>query len=95
MGEFQQREIGFGSLSERLDTTTAAGPMTFHIFDALAVFERGLIQERTVAGLEAARARGCTADDPAASRTHEVAAWRRCESRTGAMPAVAAALGVS
>ena len=43
MGEFQQREIGFGSLSEGLDTTTAAGPMTFHIFDALAGFERGLI----------------------------------------------------
>jgi DNA invertase Pin-like site-specific DNA recombinase len=50
--------VGFVSLSEHIDTTTAAGTFTFHLFGALAEFERNTIRERTVAGLQAARARG-------------------------------------
>lgn len=50
--------VGFVSLSEHIDTTTAAGKFTFHLFGALAEFERNTVRERTVAGLEAARARG-------------------------------------
>ena len=50
--------IGFRSLQESIDTTTAGGKLVFHIFGALAEFERGLIRERTKAGLDAARARG-------------------------------------
>ena len=50
--------MGLRSLHEALDTTTPSGKLTFHIFGALAEFERQLIQERTQAGLRVARARG-------------------------------------
>lgn len=50
--------IGFKSLQESIDTTTSSGKLVFHIFAALAEFERNLIRERTNAGLAAARARG-------------------------------------
>lgn len=53
-----KRECGFRSLTEAIDTTTAGGRLIFHIFGALAEFERNIIRERTLAGLEAARARG-------------------------------------
>jgi DNA invertase Pin-like site-specific DNA recombinase len=54
----QERGIGFRSLQERIDTTTSGGKLVFHVFGALAEFERDLIRERTQAGLTAARARG-------------------------------------
>src|SRR2546428_3683225 len=54
----EQERIGLRSLHEALDTTTPSGKLTFHIFGALAEFERQLIQERTQAGLRVARARG-------------------------------------
>jgi DNA invertase Pin-like site-specific DNA recombinase len=50
--------IAFKSLTERIDTASATGKLVFHIFGALAEFERNLIKERTLAGLSAARARG-------------------------------------
>lgn len=50
--------IGFCSLTEAIDTTTAGGKLVFHIFGALAEFERSIIRERTPAGLDAAKARG-------------------------------------
>ncbi len=50
--------IGFKSLQENIDTTTSGGKLIFHIFGALAEFEREVIKERTNAGLQAARARG-------------------------------------
>ena len=52
------REVGFQSIKENIDTTSAGGRLIFHIFGALAEFEHALIRERTKAGLEAARARG-------------------------------------
>src|SRR5512142_631170 len=54
----QERGIGFRSLQEQIDTTTSGGKLVFHVFGALAEFERDLIRERTQAGLAAARARG-------------------------------------
>src|SRR5436853_1979141 len=56
--ELHKRECGFRSLTEAIDTTTAGGRLIFHIFGALAEFERSIIRERTKAGLDAARARG-------------------------------------
>jgi DNA invertase Pin-like site-specific DNA recombinase len=58
MGELQRRGVGFRSLRESLDTTTPAGKLVFHVFASLAEFERAIVRERTVAGLEAARVRG-------------------------------------
>ncbi|MDQ6603527.1 MAG: recombinase family protein, partial [Chloroflexota bacterium] len=53
-----ERGIGFKSLTEQIDTTTSGGKLIFHVFGALAEFERDVIRERTQAGLAAARARG-------------------------------------
>jgi DNA invertase Pin-like site-specific DNA recombinase len=56
--KLNNREIGFKSITESIDTTTSGGKLIFHIFGALAEFERDIIRERTQAGLTAARARG-------------------------------------
>jgi len=58
VGNLEHREIGFKSLTESIDTTSPSGKLVFHLFGALAEFERNLIVERTKAGLAAARARG-------------------------------------
>jgi DNA invertase Pin-like site-specific DNA recombinase len=54
----RERGVAFRSLTENIDTSTAAGELIFHIFGSLAQFERSLIRERTMAGLEASRLRG-------------------------------------
>ena len=56
--DLSDKGIGFKSLQENIDTTTSGGKLIFHIFGALAEFEREVIKERTIAGLQAARARG-------------------------------------
>jgi len=62
----EDRGVGFRSLQESIDTTTPGGRLVFHIFGSLAEFERDLIQERTRAGLDAARARGRKGGRPTA-----------------------------
>ena len=58
IAQLAEHGIGFKSLTEQIDTTTSGGKLVFHVFGALAEFERDLIRERTQAGLAAARARG-------------------------------------
>ena len=72
----EARKVGFRSLTEAIDTTTSGGRLVFHIFAALAEFERSIIRERTMAGLAVAKERGARpgrkpsldADDLAAAR---------------------------
>lgn len=58
ISQLNERNIGFKSVQENIDTTTSGGKLVFHLFGSLAEFERDLIRERTMAGLQAARARG-------------------------------------
>jgi DNA invertase Pin-like site-specific DNA recombinase len=58
--DLQRRGVGFRSLQESIDTTSSVGKFQFHVFSALAEFERDLIRDRTMAGLRSARARGRT-----------------------------------
>lgn len=58
VGDLEEKGISLKSLTESIDTGTNGGKLIFHIFGALAEFERNLIRERTLAGLKAARARG-------------------------------------
>lgn len=60
----RERQVGFRCLTEAIDTTTAMGEFQFHVFGALAQYERSLIQERVNAGLAAARRRGRTGGRP-------------------------------
>ena len=62
--DLDKRQVGFKSITENIDTTTSGGKLIFHIFGALAEFERDIIKERTQAGLNAARARGRTGGRP-------------------------------
>ncbi|WP_373543913.1 recombinase family protein [Chamaesiphon sp.] len=62
----KERGIGLKSIQESIDTTTSGGQLIFHMFGALAEFERNLIRERVNAGLVAARARGRTGGRPKA-----------------------------
>lgn len=58
VNQLEERGVGLKSLHEAIDTSSSSGKLIFHIFGALAEFERNLIRERTQAGLQAARARG-------------------------------------
>lgn len=60
VGDLESRGIAFESITEKIETGSATGKLVFHVFAALAEFERNLIRERTYAGLTAARARGRT-----------------------------------
>lgn len=71
------RGVALRSLTEQIDTASAGGRLIFHIFGALAEFERALISERTLAGLEAARARGRVGGRPPAMNPRKFAVGRR------------------
>lgn len=68
--------VGFRSLTEAIDTTTPGGKLVFHVFGALAEFERSIIRERTRAGLDAARARGRKGGRPPKLREDNLRAAR-------------------
>ena len=75
--EPEEHGIGFRSLTEQMDTTTPQGEFLFHVFGALAQFERALIQERVQAGLAAARRRGRRGGRPVARRAEKLSAVDR------------------
>ena len=91
-----EREIGFRSLQEAIDTTTPGGKLVFHVFAALAEFERDLIRERTSAGLAAARARGRRGGRPSVLSGHKLkVAQEMYGSGEYTVAAIAQTLGVS
>ena len=96
VGDLQKRGIGLKVLTGDVDTTTTTGRLVFGIFATLADFERGLIQERTMAGLAAARARGRAGGRPRVMTKQKLkAAMALMADRENAARDVAAQLGVS
>jgi len=94
--DLAEKEVGFRSLSESIDTTTANGRLFFSIMGALAEFERDLIRERTMAGLAAARARGRVGGRPPTMTPEKIAVARQMyDSREHTVEAIAKTLGVS
>lgn len=90
-----QREVGFISLSENIDTTTAGGRLVFHLMGAIAEFERALIVERTRAGVEAAKKRGKHLGRPISLSGSQVRHARALVESGESPGSVAASLGVS
>ena len=94
--ELGAKGVGLRSLTEHIDTTTAGGKLVFHIFGALADFERELIRERTMAGLAAARARGRVGGRPSKMTPEKVKIAREMYvSREYTVEAIAETIGVS
>ena len=92
--DLQQRDVDFRSLTEGFDTTSPGGRLVFHVFGAVAEFERSLIQERTRAGLEAARKQGRTGWRPTVMTPDRIRVAREMRARGDTIRAIAAALGV-
>ena len=91
-----ERQIGFRSLTEAIDTTTSGGRLVFHLFAALAEFERSIIRERTNAGLKAAIARGRKGGrPPSLSKADHAAALAMLRDGTIPVAEVARRLGCS
>ncbi len=80
-----ERGVGFRSVTEAIDTTTAGGRLVFHLFGALAEFERQLIRDRTLAGLAAARARGRVGGRPRAMTEPKLRLARAMRAQTPPM----------
>lgn len=96
VGDLQGRGVGFRSIHEAIDTTTSAGRLTFHVFGALAEFERDLIIDRTKAGLAAARARGAKPGRKPALSPDQVGVVRQMHSSgQHTVEAIAKVVGVS
>ena len=92
----QGRKVGFRSLQESIDTTTSGGKLIFHVFGALAEFERDLIRERTQAGLQAARARGRRGGRPRSLDATKLAQARSLhKDPANTIAAICATLGIS
>ncbi len=91
-----ERQVGFKSLNDNIDTTTATGRLVFHIFAALAEYERALTVDRTRAGLAAARERGARPGRKPSLTSNQVAVVRAMHtSGEHTVSAIAAVVGVS
>ena len=95
VGMLEERGVALVSLQESIDTSTATGRLVFHVFGALAQFERELLRERTMAGLEAARARGRHGGRPRVMTPEKAAVARQMlDSGEYSMATIASTLGV-
>ena len=94
VNELRERGIAFRSLTEQMDTATPQGEFLFHVFGALAQFERSLTQERVIAGLAAARRRGRRGGRPAAIDAEKLTAIVAALDGGSTKAAVCRAFGV-
>ncbi len=96
VANLEQRKINFESLTEKIETSSPSARLVFHVFAALAEFERNLIRERTVAGLKSARARGRKGGRPSKLCLKEIRTIRGL-LKTADMPVaeIAARFGVA
>ena len=92
---FQERNVGFQSIQENIDTTTASGKLFLHIFGALAEFERELIRERTLAGLKSAANRGRKGGRPRAMDEKKIEQARALHRSKIAISEICRTLGIS
>jgi len=91
-----EQNIGFISLTEDINTTTAGGRLVFHVFGALAEYERALIGERTRFGLANAKSKGIRLGRPAVMTDDQIEMTKKLKSAGGhSMQAIADQLGVS
>jgi DNA invertase Pin-like site-specific DNA recombinase len=95
VAELGERDIGFASLTEAIDTTTPAGRLLFGVLASLAAFERDLIRERTMAGLAAARARGKVGGRPSTMTPDKLEVARRMIAEGKSKAVVATTIGVA
>lgn len=93
--DLKARGVAFASVTEQIDTSTANGELIFHIFGALASFDRQLLRERTNAGLAAARERGKVGGRPPALSTTKKREATRMRNQGSAIGDIADVLGVS
>jgi DNA invertase Pin-like site-specific DNA recombinase len=93
--DLHARKVGFRSLQESLDTTTSGGKLVFHVFGALAEFERDILRERTQAGLVAARARGRKGGRPRVLDEKKTALARSLHQQGTATAIICATLRIS
>ena len=96
VNQLREMDVGFRSLQESIDTTTSGGKLIFHMFGALAEFERDVIRERTQAGLRAARARGRQGGRPRALDDTKLAMVRAMYEERKLLPdEIFKAMGIS
>jgi DNA invertase Pin-like site-specific DNA recombinase len=93
--DLRERGVHFRSLQEQLDTATSGGKLIFHVFGALAEFERDLVRERTMAGLAAARARGRQGGRPGLSAEKVRQLRTLAADKQNRIPEICKTLGIS
>ena len=95
VSDLKARDVGFQSLNETIDTTTANGELIFHLFASMAQFERSLIVERTQAGLVAAKKRGARLGRPPALKSAQINHAKKLIESGERPSVVAGTLGVN
>lgn len=95
VAQIETGKAGFRSLAEDIDTTTPAGRLIFHVFASIAQFERERIRERTMEGLQAARAKGRIGGRPPALSEDQKAEVLRLKGEGRAIKDIAALFKVS